>query len=55
MAGRRCNAASVAQYRPALVRLALRYNLRLDTLTLGVVGVGMSAVRSGPGCASACA
>ncbi|MGI6098453.1 MAG: 4-phosphoerythronate dehydrogenase [Lentisphaerae bacterium] len=36
-----CNAASVAQYIvSALVRLALRYNLRLDTLTLGVVGVG---------------
>ena len=36
-----CNAASVAQYLVSgLVRLALRHNLRLDTLTLGVVGVG---------------
>ena len=36
-----CNAASVAQYLVSgLVRLALRDNLRLDTLTLGVVGVG---------------
>ena len=36
-----CNAASVAQYLVSgLVRLALRHGLRLDTLTLGVVGVG---------------
>ncbi len=36
-----CNAASVAQYLVSgLVRLALRHALRLDALTLGVVGVG---------------
>lgn len=36
-----CNAVSVSQYVSAsLANLALRHGLRLDTLTLGVVGVG---------------
>ncbi|MDD3127614.1 MAG: 4-phosphoerythronate dehydrogenase PdxB, partial [Candidatus Izemoplasmatales bacterium] len=36
-----CNSSSVAQYiTSAILNLAVRNNLRLDTMTLGVIGVG---------------